>query len=134
VPIRVTVGARYRLPNIDFESRTLEVEFTNAEWGIPEPQSREEAVEVLGRLTYLGHQHLLKSMVAARRHTVEEARGILARLARAHGLVEIPPEEAGAYLPPTRAVREAVPEPGGPAQPGGPEAAAGESAARVRAG
>ena len=106
MPIKVTVGARFRLPNVEFESRTIEVEYSNTEWGIPEPQSKEEALEVLGRLTYLGNQHLLKTMVAARRYTVDEAKGILTRIAKAHGFVEVAPDEAQDYLPALDVVRE----------------------------
>jgi hypothetical protein len=100
MPIKVRVGGTYRLPNVQFESRTLEIEFSSAEWGISEEEVARDPAGVTGRLIYLGERELLKTLIAKGRYRVEEAKDILGRIAKAHGFVEVPAEETEHYLPP----------------------------------
>ncbi len=96
--VTVRAGASYKLPGVEFESRTTEVTLTNTAAGIPDDEVARDLSGTVGRLMYLAERDVHRVLVAKGRYTVDEAKANLARIAKSYGFVEVSPEEAAKYL------------------------------------
>jgi len=96
--VTVRAGASYKLPGVEFESRTTEVTLTNTAAGIPDDQVSKDLSGTIGRLMYLAERDVYRVLVAKGRYTVAEAKKNLAEIAKAYGFVEVPPEEVTRFL------------------------------------
>ena len=96
--VTVKAGASYKLPGVEYESRTTEVTLTNTAAGIPDDEVARDLSGTIGRLMYLAERDVHRVLVAKGRYTVAEAKENLTRIAKAYGFVEVSPEEGAKYL------------------------------------
>ncbi|HET7769623.1 MAG TPA: hypothetical protein VFN74_12675 [Chloroflexota bacterium] len=112
--VTVRAGASYKLPGVEFESRTTEITLTNTAAGIPDDEVARDLSFTVGRMMYLAERDVLRVLVAKGRYTVAEAKETLTRIAKSYQLVELSPEEAAKYLDTPEVYLARIPATSGP--------------------